>query len=616
MPLLPGEHLHKRYRIVSLLAEGPYGAVYRAWDEVDEIDTAVKEYLDTSVDIQKRFRQQARQLSRLQHPQLPKLLDHFALESVGQYLVWEYIEGVDLQDLVRQYGRLPSDLIINYLQAVCQPLTYLHEQNQLHLNIKPANIRVTPSAQVYLVDSGLSELGIRPLTEGYGSPEQQAQQDISPLSDVYSLGATLYTLLTGQAPPSALKRESGLADLTPARELNPDVEPYLSLVAGRAMSIRPDTRYDTVADFAKALERPYGRQEPATSQLRRTLPSDQFGQPVQPRLTPQKRRQIETRTIFALAALLIVIVLAGVGLTFGSLNEPEVTADEATATIQSAVVAAMTSLAPTPSPLPVPTEAPTSTPEPLITDTGARMIFVPGGIFSMGTDEGERDERPAHLVRMSPYYIDETEVTNGQYQLCVEAGVCTPPSRSNPTTHPAYYGDPAYDDYPVVFINWFQADSFCEWRGARLPSEAEWEMAAAFNPTEAIKLTYPWGDAFDGTKLNYCDQSCPSANADTEFNDGHRDTAPVGSYPDGRSPLGVYDMSGNVMEWVNDWYDSRFYESSTDTNPMGPAEGDIKSFRGGSWLSSREEVRVIARGSFDPRVVQTNLGFRCAQAAP
>lgn len=616
MPLLPGEVLHKRYHIVNLLAEGPYGAVYRAWDAVAEQDTAVKEYLDTAVDIQKRFRQQARQLSRLQHPQLPAMLDHFALEGSGQYLVWQYIDGVDLHDLVRQYGSLPSDLIITWLQAACRPLGYLHQQGQLHLNLKPANLRLTPTNDIFLVDSGLPELGIRPLTEGYGAPEQQAQQAVSPASDMYSLGATLYTLLTGQVPPSALKRESGLADLIPAREVNPDVEPYLSLVAGRAMSIRPDTRYVSVEEFAQALARPYGRPEPVSSEPRRSPPTDQFGQPVKPRLTPQKRRQIETRTIYALVVLLVIILLAGFGLTYANINQPEITEAEATATIQSAVVAAMTSLAPTPSPLPVPTEPPTPTPEPLITDTGARMIFIPGGTFSMGSDEGERDERPAHLVRMDPFYIDETEVTNGQYELCVEAGVCPPPSRSNPTTHPAYYGDPAYADYPVVFINWYQADTFCEWRGARLPSEAEWEMAAAFNPTEALKLTYPWGDAFDGTKLNYCDQSCPSPDRDTAYNDGHRDTAPVGSYPDGRSPLGVYDMSGNVMEWVNDWYDNRFYESTGDTNPMGPADGEIKSFRGGSWLASAEEVRLVARGSFDPRVIQANLGFRCAQAAP
>jgi serine/threonine-protein kinase len=259
MPLLPGEILNKRYRIVSLLAEGAYGAVYRAWDGHDERDVAVKEYLDASVEIQKRFRAQARRLSRLHHPQLAAVLDHFALEETGQYLISEYVDGVDLQSLVEQYGPLPSDLIIGWLQSVCIPLAYLHRKDQLHLNVKPANVRLAPSDDIFLVDTGLPGLGIRPHAGGYGSPEQQSQTDATPASDIYSLGATLYTLLTAQVPANALSRQSGLVDLKPAREVNPDVEPYLSIVANRAMSLRPDVRYQTAEEFAQALNRPVGR---------------------------------------------------------------------------------------------------------------------------------------------------------------------------------------------------------------------------------------------------------------------------------------------------------------------------------------------------------------------
>lgn len=614
MLLLPGSILHKRYRIVSLLAESGYGATYRARDVESGADVAVKEYLDSSPEIQKLFRREARRLSELAHPQLPDVLDHFSLEGIGQYLVSSYVDGVDLQSLVAQYGVLPSDLIIGWLQAVCVPLAYLHKNDRLHLNIKPANIRVAPSGEVFLVDTGLPGLGIRPHVAGYGSPEQQGQTAVSPASDIYSLGATLYVLLTTEVPPNALSRESGLSDLKPAREVNPDVEPYLSLVASRAMSIRPDARYESAADFAQALNRPTGHLDTAVTESRRTAKT-QFGQPApSPKWTPRHRRKMETRTILALAAILILLVGLGVVLTLFNVNDPAVTEQEATATLESAVVAALTAIAPTPSPLPVPTEPPTPTPEPILTESGVRMLYVPGGQFRMGDEEGERDERPSHIVRLDPYYIDETEVTNGQYQQCVDAGGCAPPSRSNPTTHPAYYGDPAFADYPVVFVNWRQADAFCQWRGARLPSEAEWEMAAGFDPEQVVIFRYPWGDAFDGTKLNFCDKNCPGG--DSAWNDGHKDTAPVGSYPDGRSPIGAYDMSGNVMEWVSDWYDSRYYETTTDVNPMGPPEGAIKSLRGGSWLSSAEEVHISARGSFEPAVVQANLGFRCAMTAP
>ena len=192
MPLLPGETLNKRYRIVSLLGEGAYGAVYRGWDLVDLRDVAVKEYLNTTAVITRRFRKEASRLTKLSHPQLPAVIDHFFLEDAGQYLVSEYIDGESLKDLISDYGRLPTDLIIEWLQAVCEPLNYLHGKNQLHLNVKPANVRVTPTGEVILVDTGLPGLGIGVGTTGFSPPEQQDQNAVSVVSDIYGLGATLF----------------------------------------------------------------------------------------------------------------------------------------------------------------------------------------------------------------------------------------------------------------------------------------------------------------------------------------------------------------------------------------------------------------------------------------
>ncbi|WP_374687593.1 SUMF1/EgtB/PvdO family nonheme iron enzyme, partial [Promineifilum sp.] len=615
MPLLPGELLHNRYRIVSLLASGPYGAVYRAWDGSDRRDVAVKEYLDASVEIQKRFRAEARRLAGLRHAQLPEMLDHFALAN-GQYLVSAYVDGVDLQSLLDQYGPLPSDLIAPWLQAACRPLTYLHGQNQLHLNVKPANIRLTPAGEVFLVDTGLPGLGVRPNAPGYGAPEQQAQGDVGPAADIYSLGATLYTLLTGKTPPNALSRQTGLSDLTPAREVNPDVEPYLSIVAGRAMSLRPDTRYETVEAFARALERPAGRPAPVVSPLRRAgpepAPAAMAAAP--PRLTPRTRRQIERRSIIGLSALLVmVLILIGFLLTFNLTPGGQAEGPEATATVQSAIIAALTQLAPTPSATPEPTIPPTPTPQPFITSTGSRMIYVPGGIFSIGDDASEEnDEKPARIVHIDSFFIDETEVTNAAYAQCVAAEACPRPDRAGATYYQAYYGNPDFDDYPVINVSWYDAAAFCEWRGARLPTEAEWEFAASFDPIEQVKYRFPWGDSFDGNRLNFCDVNCQREDRGGEWDDGYRDTAPAGSYPDGRSPTGVYDMMGNVMEWVGDWYDFDYYEEIADTNPMGPVEGQYKSLRGGSWLSPPDDLGVIVRDNFDPTVSQANLGFRCA----
>ncbi|MCB0006325.1 MAG: SUMF1/EgtB/PvdO family nonheme iron enzyme [Anaerolineales bacterium] len=616
MPLLPHETLNDRYRIISLLAEGAYGAVYRAWDLRAEKECAIKEYLDSSGQVQRAFRAEARRLSRLKHEGLPEILDHFALDDVGQYLVMEYIDGVSLQELLDQYGPLPSDLIILWLQDASAILNYIHEQEQLHLNVKPANIRVTPAGQVYLVDTGLPGLGIPPGNSGYAAPEQQKQQTISRQSDIYSLGATLYTLLTNQKPPDGLRRESGLAELKSAREINPDSEPYLSLVANRAMDLRPDVRYETAIEFANALNRPSGRTIYQPDGPRRT-DNALYGRLPPPKQPVQRRRQIELRTIGGL--LFLIIFFTGLIAGYFYANRPETLPGgsevNATATFQSQVIAAITAIASPDPPTPTPTLFPTATPSPIENETGSRMLYVPGGVFRMGNDEGENNERPSHLAVLEAYYIDETEVTNGEYKACVSDGACVEPDRLTASYHPVYYSSSEYDNYPVIFVNWDKANAFCEWRGARLPTEAEWERAAGFDPIEFERTLYPWGDNFNGTLLNYCDVNCAQEWRDAQFDDGNQDTAPVGSYPDGRSPIGALDMLGNVMEWVADWYDAGYYDEASELNPLGPLDGEARVIRGGSWFS-RGDVTITTRGSFVPEVSRANLGFRCAMDIP
>jgi formylglycine-generating enzyme required for sulfatase activity len=615
MPLIPGEILSKRYRIVTLLGEGHYGAVYRAWDATDHLDVAIKEYLETSVEIQRLFRAEVARLSKLKHPQIPEVLDHFYLEGTGLYLVSNYIEGEGLGDLVTKYGRLPSDLIIGWLQSACEPISYLHEVEQLHLNIKPVNIRITPQGNVILVDTGLPGLGVGVGTSGYAAPEQQAQGLVTVASDIYGLGATLYTLLTCKVPPDSLRRESGLDLLIPARDVNPDVEPYLSVVASRAMDLRPDVRFESVMEFAQALERPIGRPDHQVDHPRRTEPASPTAPP--PEIPKSARRQIEQRTIIGLTAILVLFIGVVIGLGLAG-RSPEVQDAQlaATETLESIVVAALTQIT-TLTPTTRPTATPIATPAPFIHEiTAARMIFVPASSFRMGNDEAEFDEAPFHRVRLDAYFIDEFEVTNGQYALCVEAGECNPPSQPGATLHQSYYGDAAFDDYPVIFVNWFDARDFCFWREARLPTEAEWERAAGFDAEQGIRFIYPWGDEFDGTALNFCDSNCPAADRNPDYDDGFGDTAPIGTYSAGGSPIDIYDMAGNVMEWVSDWYDSDYYQYSTETNPQGPLEGESKAHRGGSWLSQDDQVRVTGRSSYDPTVSRANLGFRCAMTVP
>ena len=612
--LIAGDSLVKRYRIVSILGKGSAGAVYRAWDTRDRRDVAIKEYLDPTMDAQRDFRAEARKLRKLTHPQLPDILDHFAVEGIGQYLVMVYVDGVDLQTLISQSHPLPSDRVIEWLQAACLPLHFLHSKQQLHLDVKPANIRITPSGEVYLVDTGLPGLGLSKGSPGYAALEQQTQKTASHATDIYGMGATLYAALAGQAPVDAVKREIGMEGLKPAREVNPDSEPYLSLVAARAMSLYADARFDSAESFSQALNRPTGSSPNPAQDEPKLAPA----RPQRIKFNQRRRRQIETRTIYALTSLLLLLLASGwlLGLiTFGGDDDP-VDEVEATATFESQVALALTEVA-TGEPQ-VAEEAavePTATPVTFVHEaTNARMVYAQGGTFRMGNDDGDIDTKPSHLIKLDPYFIDATEVTNRQYALCVSQGGCSPPQSPNATFHPSYYGDPKYDNYPVIFVNWSQADSFCRWRGARLPSEAEWEFAAGYRPEIGEMLIYPWGDVVTEPTANFCDTNCTLADRNLEFDDGYNDTAPVRSFPSGRSSIGAYDMAGNVMEWVSDWYDSGYYADSAEINPAGPATGVAKALRGGSWLSSLDDLQVTVRGSFVPEVARANLGFRCAMA--
>ena len=195
------------------------------------------------------------------------------------------------------------------------------------------------------------------------------------------------------------------------------------------------------------------------------------------------------------------------------------------------------------------------------------MVYVPGGTFQMGSTDAEinaaieqceqdrgsgecegwfGNESPRHLVTLDSFWIDRTEVTNAQYRDCVEAGVCTPPTSSISGTRENYYKSSDYDDYPVVNVKWHQAREYATWVGGRLPTESEWEYAAR----GTTGRLYPWGDVFDGTRLNFCDVNCTEDRRTLDYDDGYALTAPVGSYPLGSSWCGAQDMSGNVSEWT------------------------------------------------------------------
>lgn len=216
------------------------------------------------------------------------------------------------------------------------------------------------------------------------------------------------------------------------------------------------------------------------------------------------------------------------------------------------------------------------------------MALVPEGEFTMGHDVGIMPhERPAHLVKLSEYWIDQYEVANAQYKLCIEDGACTEPTNID---NEDWNGD----GYPAI-VTWEQADTYCSWAGASLPTEAQWEKAARGTD----ERMYPWGDEFDEAKANLSGDG-----------DGYTFSSPVGSFEGDISPYGLYDMAGNAGEWTTDWYDENYYENSPYENPTGPASGTKKVQRvpvanGGG---GPQKSRTIARYAADPN---WEFGFRC-----
>jgi formylglycine-generating enzyme required for sulfatase activity len=245
---------------------------------------------------------------------------------------------------------------------------------------------------------------------------------------------------------------------------------------------------------------------------------------------------------------------------------------------------------------------------------GMTLVYVPAGEFEMGSNEGEDNEKPIHTVYLDAFWIDQTEVTNAMYAQCVQAGECNIPSSTKSYTHESYYGNPEFDNYPLIRISWDDAVAYCEWAGRRLPTEAEWEKAARGEDGRI----YPWGDEWDvrtTPRLNFSDKNDPTGASDTVADDGYADIAPAGNYPDGASPYGVYDMAGNVWELVADWYSETYYQNSPSSNPLGPDSGSKRVLRGGSWGSDDESVRSAIRDWIDPDDEDDYFGFRCALTA-
>ena len=283
---------------------------------------------------------------------------------------------------------------------------------------------------------------------------------------------------------------------------------------------------------------------------------------------------------------------------------------------------AMPSSTPTPTPPATPTATPTATPPPMPPAEakakdiwvspldGMEIVYIPAGHYVIGSLDSDPDafiyEKPQHGVDLSGYWMDKTLVTNAMYAKCVQVGACPAHKMNISYTRDSYYGNAEFDTYPVIYVTWDEAQTYCTWAGRKLPTDAQWEVAARGRD----ERKYPWGNSPPSCNLlNYT--ITISTNGGLS-NTCKGDTTAVGKYPQGASPYGLMDMAGNVWEWVADWLGPNYLVEPHE-NPLGPATGELRVLRGGFYFGAAKYVRIAVRIGHDPNDATDFIGFRCAR---
>ena len=624
-----GHKFKGRYRVEAPLGRGGMAEVYKVWDEQRSVFLALKLLRDDLAQdpvFLRRFQREAKALASLQHPHIVRFYG-LEKEDLQVFLVMDYIEGATLREHIARAGKngLPLARVREVLRDVCAALNYAHSQGLLHCDIKAGNILLEKGGKAYLTDFGIARLSdaatatlVGAGTPAYMAPELVRGEEPSPQTDIYALGVVLYEMLTGGERPftgeqatitgttaEKVRWEQVNLPPVPPSQYNPKIPPEVEGVVLRCLHKDRRRRFSSALGLLEALTSnatpsagahhvankptlplqaeidspaPGGRaaSHPAASTESRPASKPVHAEAVAEQVRDARPQAGEKK--FPLGwgfALLGAVMLVMFALT----NRETQPFQSSTPTIKPTqpAVEGGTQVSPV---------------------DDMVQVYVPAGNFLRGSADSDSpahyDEKPQREIHLDAFWIDQTEVSNTQYALCVEAGECDEPS-SGSYTRGSYYGNPDYDEYPVIYASWYDADAYCQWAGRRLPTEAEWEKAAR----GADGRTYPWGN------------ETPNANI-LNYGGKEGDTTRVGSYPQGASPYGALDMAGNVWEWVADRYDAGYYQSAPDENPPGPSSGNARALRGGSWYSSGVNVRAAYRSRSGPSDGYDYGGFRCA----
>jgi eukaryotic-like serine/threonine-protein kinase len=656
-----------RYHLVAPLGEGGMASVYKAYDTRLKRDVAVKiirtdQFTPASLrQVLKRFEREAQLLAKLTHPNIVSIID-YGEHAGAPYLVMEYLPGGTLKD--RSKGQpIPWQEAVRILLPVAEALDYAHSQNIIHRDVKPSNILLTGRGQPMLSDFGIARILVSEETQtltgtgvGIGTPEYMAPEQWTgqavPQSDVYSLGVVLYELVTGRKPytadtPAAILLKQATEPLPRPKKFVPDLPERLEKAISKALTKKPEDRYQSMAEFSTMLEnllsgqartkppviRREKRKAEKSPQFEQPIPlvkkpieeqptgdvqpivDEKLGEPTPPETPPDRtfrrgRIKIRPALIIALVGFAAVVAFAIWGMP--SPNAWLAPIPAATPNLTASLAATNTlTILPTDTSKPKYTQTATITYTPSPTlgigsawtspKDGLAMMYVPEGNFVMGAADGSGkfDEYPQHTVYLDAFWMDKTDVTNAMFAKCVQAGACSQPYALSAGDRPSYYGNPQYDNFPVVYVEQDLASAYCEWAGESLPTEAQWEKAA--RGTDGRR--YPWGNS---------EPDCTLAN----FFGCAGGTTDVNSHPAGASPYGILDMAGNVWQAVADWYDPGYYSVSPLKNPAGPSSGQYRILRGGAWNyydnSLPSSIRLTnLSGDWSHQLI----GFRCARGS-
>ena len=585
-------------------------------------------------------------------------------------MVLEWLEGMPLDVVLkseRQHRMPPRSLpeAMALLEPAAIALDVAHRAGVAHRDLKPANIMVVGNPRghdptVKLLDFGIAKVmaeheqlqqqlqltghQITAFTPNYGAPEQFSRNygATGPWTDVFALALILEEIMRGgeRVLVGESFYELGLSSCSQDKRPTPlalglSVAPGIEQVFANALAVLPSARYATAGELWAALHKEvYPANETwratrqPTSPLEITaIPATQARTPpgVVAEATPPKAGS----NLGVVVGAIVGATLVGGGIAGYMMFKPTVSGDDAAIGATAEETATATASA----------TATAAAAAPLLEWDGPcpkGMKLISGGTFEMGSnEEGFPLWKPAHSVTLDSYCLDINEVTVKSYRACVERGKCKP-AKTNPS-YPknASQSDADHDqevtafaslcnwdkagrdDHPINCVDWFSADAYCKHLGVRLPTEAEWELAARGTDGRV----FPWGnDTGDQTYMNAAgtewrrwlsDHDLPEpASIMYEADDGYAGTAPVGRFPRAQTQSGQLDMVGNVWEWTNDWY--ALYKPDAERNPKGPAGGDKKAIRGGGFNGELALwVNPAARYFQVPDASVHAVGFRC-----